>query len=64
MIWLRVLILAFAFLCIIYYTMLVAQLANFIKFTKREITFFKGLVPFYFWIVPQEEIKKRKKSKI
>lgn len=59
MIWLRILILAFAYLCIMYYVMLVLQLFGCIKFTNRNMTFLRCMLPFYFWVMPQDEVKKK-----
>ena len=63
MIWIRIITLAFALLYGIYYFMLISQLNGNIKFTNRKFTFGRCLVPFYYWIAPQNEKRKTTKNK-
>lgn len=60
MIWIRLVTFLISFLIGIYYTMLVIQLYGGIKFTNRKFTFLRCIIPFYYWIMPQEENKKTK----
>ena len=60
MIYLRILIVAFNILLFVYYAMLIGQAMGMLKFTKREITFRRGIVPFYYWIAPNDEKTKKK----
>lgn len=62
MIWIRVFLLAVMLLYSVYYCMLVLQLNNLIKFTNRKFTFSRCIIPFYYWIAPQEEKKNVKKT--
>ena len=59
MIWLRILISMFAYLGAIYYIMLLFQLFGKLKFTNRKMTFLRCVTPFYYWIVSQDESKKK-----
>lgn len=55
----RAIIGALIVLCLIYYVMVMGQfLAGLIKFTNRRLTFWRALVPFYFWIAPVNERSK------
>lgn len=60
MIWIRLVTFLISFLIGIYYIMLVIQLYGGIKFTNRKFTFLRCIIPFYYWIMPQEENKKTK----
>lgn len=60
MIWLRLVTFLISFLIGIYYIMLVIQLYGGIKFTNRKFTFLRCIIPFYYWLMPQEENKKTK----
>ena len=60
MIWIRLFVLLLVGLMGVYYGMLILQcFASWFKMTNREITFVRCLVPFYYWIAPVNE-KKRK----
>lgn len=48
MIWIRLVVIAFAILYGIYYFMVISQLFGFIKFTNRKFTFGRCLVPMKF----------------
>lgn len=61
MIWIRIITLAFALLYGIYYLMLVGQMFDAFKFTNRKFTFIRCIIPFYYWIAPQNEKKTKKK---
>lgn len=63
MIYARVLLLAFIVLAVIYYIMVIGQLFSKWKITNREIKFSFLCIPFYYWMVSQEE-KKQVKRKI
>lgn len=63
MIWIRLISIAFAILYAIYYVMLISQLFGAFKFTNRKFTFGRCLVPFYYWIAPQDEKRKTTKNK-
>lgn len=63
MIYARVLLLAFIVLAVIYYIMVIGQLFGKWKITNREIKFSCLCIPFYYWMVSQEE-KKQVKRKI
>ena len=60
MIWLRLLIVVIALIAALYYTMVLLQCFNVISFTKRNITFIRMLIPFYYWIAPLNEKKPTK----
>lgn len=62
MIYARVLLAAFVVLAVIYYVMVIGQLFGKWKITNREIKFSLLCIPFYYWMVSQEE-KKRVKRK-
>lgn len=62
MIYARVLLAAFVVLAVIYYVMVIGQLFGKWKITNREIKFSYLCIPFYYWMVSQEE-KKRVKRK-
>lgn len=73
MIYARVLLAAFVVLVVIYYVMVIGQLFGKWKITNREIKFSLLCIPFYYWMVSQEEkkqvkrktnIKKRKDGKL
>ena len=63
MIWIRLISMAFGLLYAIYYIMLVAQLLGAFKFTNRNFSFIRCLIPFYYWIAPQDEVTKEKEQK-
>lgn len=63
MIYARVLLLAFIVLAVIYYIMVIGQLFDKWKITNREIKFSCLCIPFYYWMVSQEE-KKQVKGKV
>lgn len=55
----RAIIGALIVLYLIYYVMVMGQfLGGLIKFTNRKLTFWRALVPFYFWIAPMNERSK------
>lgn len=60
MIWIRLVVIAFAILYGIYYFMVISQLFGIIKFTNRKFTFKRCLVPFYYWIANQDEKRSKK----
>ena len=60
MIWIRLVMIAFAILYAIYYLMVISQLFGVIKFTNRKFTFRRCLVPFYYWIANQDEKRSKK----
>ena len=64
MIYARVLLAAFVVLAVIYYVMVIGQLFGKWKITNREIKFSYLCVPFYYWMVSQEEKKQVKRKKI
>ena len=53
---------AFAVLAVIYYIMVIGQLFGKWKITNREIKFSYLCVPFYYWMVSQEEKKQVKRK--
>lgn len=57
MIWLRIIIVLFVALMLIYYSMLILHIAGIIKFTSRKITISRAICPFYYWIKPTTENK-------
>ena len=60
----RFIIFCFVVLYCVYYSMVLGQfLFNIISFTNRKLTFFRAIVPFYFWIANTNEKPKRKKVK-
>ena len=63
MIYARVLLAAFIVLAVIYYVMVIGQLFGKWKITNREIKFSLLCIPFYYWMVSQEE-KKQVKEKL
>lgn len=62
MIWIRIVITLLVVLLVIYYAMLMLQIAGLLAFSKREITFSRAIKPFYYWIHTGEEPKHKKKS--
>ena len=62
MIYARVLLAAFVVLAVIYYVMVIGQLFGKWKITNREIKFSLLCIPFYYWMVSQEEKKQIKKK--
>lgn len=59
MIWIRIFVMVFVALMAIYYAMLILQcMTNWFKFTNRDITFGRCIVPFYYWIASVDEKKK------
>lgn len=63
MIYARVLLAAFVVLAVIYYVMVIGQLFGKWKITNREIKFSLLCIPFYYWMVSQEDKKQIKKKK-
>lgn len=61
MIYARVLLAAFVVLAVIYYVMVIGQLFGKWKITNREIKFSYLCIPFYYWMVSQEEKKQVKR---
>ena len=61
MIWIRVFITILVVIMLIYYAMLILQIVGLIKFTNRDIRFSRAVVPFWYWIMPENEPKKTKK---
>ena len=60
----RIIIFCFVVVDCVYYSMVLGQfLFNIIFFTNRKLTFFRTIVPFYFWIANTNEKPKRKKIK-
>lgn len=64
MIYARVLLAAFVVLAVIYYVMVIGQLFGKWKITNREIKFSYLCIPFYYWMVSQEEKKQVKRWEI
>lgn len=63
MIWIRIFITVILFLMAIYYAMLILQcLTSWFRMTNRDITFGRCILPFYYWIAPVEERKKKRTS--
>jgi hypothetical protein len=62
MIYARVLLAAFVVLVVIYYVMVIGQLFGKWKITHREIKFSLLCIPFYYWMVSQEEKKQVKRK--
>ena len=62
MIYARVLLAAFVVLAVIYYVMVIGQLFGKWKITNREIKFSLLCIPFYYWMVSQEEKKQVKRK--
>lgn len=63
MIWIRIFIPIFCALLGIYYGMVLLQcFTPWFRFTNRDITFGRCLVPFYYWIASTEEKPKDKFS--
>ncbi len=62
MIWLRIIIVLFVALMLIYYSMLILHIAGIIKFTSRKITFSRAIRPFYYWVMPSTETKQPQKQ--
>lgn len=58
MIWIRLTIILLVVLMAIYYAMVILQCFNFIKITRRKMTFARLLVPFYYWLAPVDEKQK------
>ncbi len=63
MIWIRLLVGVIFFLLLLYYASVVMQNYGVIEFTKRPITFGKGLIPFYYWIASSTPKKVKKRVK-
>lgn len=63
MIYARVLFVALLILLLSYYIMVIGQLFGLWKLTDRRIGFSSLCVPFYYWIVPQQEEKMKVKQK-
>ena len=57
MIYARVLFFAFVVLAVVYYVMMIGQLYGMWKVTDKEIKFSNLCIPFFYWIVSQEEDK-------
>ena len=56
MIWIRIFVMLFATMLAIYYAMLILQcFTPWFRFTNRDITFGRCLVPFYYWIASTDE---------
>lgn len=55
MIWLRLILTLLAWLMAIYYVMVILQCFSAIRFTRRNITLGRLLIPFYYWIAPIDE---------
>lgn len=53
MLYAKILLGAFVLLAAIYYGMLIGHLFGKWKITRRQITFARMCVPFYYWIVSQ-----------
>jgi hypothetical protein len=62
MIYARVLLFAFIVLAVIYYVMVIGQLYGKWRVTNREIKFINLCIPFYYWMVSQEEKQVKKKK--
>lgn len=62
MIYARVLSVAILILLVSYYVMIIGQLFGLWKLTDRKIGFSSLCVPFYYWIVPQQEEQKVKRK--
>lgn len=62
MIYARILLGAFVLLALIYYSMVVGHLFGAWKITRRQITFAKLCIPFYYWAVSQETKKQPTKN--
>lgn len=59
MVWIRLFVFLFVGLMAIYYGMLIMQcMTNWFKFTNREITFGRCIIPFYYWIASVDEKNK------
>ena len=54
MIYVRI-IMCIAILWIVYAFMMLGQLFDLFKITNRKITFKRMMIPFYYWIAPQQE---------
>lgn len=63
MIYARVLFVALLILLLSYYIMVIGQLFGLWKLTDRRIGFSSLCVPFYYWIVPQQEKEMKVKQK-
>lgn len=62
MIWIRLFIPLLVGLMVIYYVMVALQCFTNFKMTNRKITMVRCLVPFYYWIAPVNEKKRRNSS--
>lgn len=62
MIWIRLFIPLLVGLMVIYYVMVALQCFTDFKMTNRKITMGRCLVPFYYWIAPVNEKKKKNSS--
>lgn len=50
MIYARLILIAFVVLLALYYAMVVGQLFGWFFITRKDMTFLKLLIPFYYWI--------------
>lgn len=55
----RVIIFVAVVLFIIYEIMALLQAFNVLKFSNRKVTTTRMLIPFYYWIAPYDEKRKR-----
>lgn len=62
MIWIRLFIPLLVGLMVIYYVMMALQCFTNFKMSNRKITMGRCLVPFYYWIAPVNEKKRRNSS--
>lgn len=62
MIWIRLFIPLLVGLMVIYYVMVALQCFTNFKMSNRKITMGRCLVPFYYWIAPVNEKKRRNYS--
>lgn len=62
MIWIRLFIPLLVGLMVIYYVMVALQCFTNFKMSNRKITMGRCLVPFYYWIAPVNEKKRRNSS--
>lgn len=53
------LIQAVAFLWVIYIIFMLCHIYGLFKVTNRKITFWRMIIPFYYWIAPQQEKLKK-----
>lgn len=64
MIYLRIIIIALNVLLLVYYATVIAQSVGLIQFTKRDIVFKRAIIPFYYWVAPEQKKKASKKKNI